>query len=179
LPLLPSGEKAGMRGGSCAALDWAWLYGVGWVARLLACGGLSCACRRPSSFSLLAQREGTKRNGLSSPPTLQALSVEVFWNRRGSSCSTDGHSAPSPLTEVRVWVSRVAALRSLQRDRTASFLLRGLCSSPSFRRRPESSHIGVRLSRRPTAPARRRFSPHRHFREALFNSRRAGQAGIH
>jgi hypothetical protein len=53
-------------------------FDVGWVARLLACGGLSDACRRPSSFSLLAQREGTKRNGLSSPPTLQALSVEAF-----------------------------------------------------------------------------------------------------
>jgi hypothetical protein len=44
--------------------------------RLLACGGLSGACRRPSSFSLLTQREGTKRNGLWSPPTLQALALE-------------------------------------------------------------------------------------------------------
>ena len=43
------------------------------VARLLTCGGLSDACRRPSYFSLLAQREVAKRNGLSSPPTLQAL----------------------------------------------------------------------------------------------------------
>jgi hypothetical protein len=82
-----------MRGGSCAALDWA--------ARLLACGGLSDACRRPSDFSLLAQREVAKRNGLWSPPTLQALSVEAFWNRRGSSCSTFGHTAPSPFTEGR------------------------------------------------------------------------------
>jgi hypothetical protein len=56
---------------------------------------------------------------LSSPPTLQALSVEAFWNRRDTSCSTFGHSAPSPLTEVRAGVSRVAALRSLQRNRTA------------------------------------------------------------
>jgi hypothetical protein len=46
------------------------------VARWLACGGLSDACRRPSSFSLRAQREGTKRNGLWSPPTLQALALE-------------------------------------------------------------------------------------------------------
>jgi hypothetical protein len=65
-----------MRGGSCDALHGAWLYGVGLVARWLACGGLSDACRRPSPFSLLAQREGTKRNGLSSPPTLQALALE-------------------------------------------------------------------------------------------------------
>ena len=80
-----------MRGGSCAILDW--------VARLLACGGLSDACRRPSSFSLLAQREVAKRNGLWSPPTLQALAVEVVWNRSDTSCSTDGHTAPSPFTE--------------------------------------------------------------------------------
>jgi hypothetical protein len=79
------------------------------VARLLTCGGLSLACRPASSFSLLAHatagsggerrsrpegrragcpesREGTKRNGLWSPPTLQALSVEAFWNRRDTSC---------------------------------------------------------------------------------------------
>jgi hypothetical protein len=87
------------------------------VARLLACGGLSDTCRRPSSFSLLAQREGTKRNGLSSPPTLQALAVEGFWNRRGSSCSTFGHAAPSPSTEARegAWM---VVLRLLPPDRT-------------------------------------------------------------
>jgi hypothetical protein len=54
--------------------SWGVIFGV--VARWLACGGLSDACRRPSYFSLLAQREVAKRNGLSSPPTLQALSVE-------------------------------------------------------------------------------------------------------
>jgi hypothetical protein len=41
------------------------------VAGLLVCGGHSSACRRPSHFSLLAQREVTKRNGLleSADPT--------------------------------------------------------------------------------------------------------------
>jgi hypothetical protein len=75
-------------------------FWIGLVARLLACGGLSLACRPASYFSLLAQREVAKRNGLWSPPTLQALSVEVFWNRRDTSCSTIGHTAPSPLTEA-------------------------------------------------------------------------------
>jgi hypothetical protein len=44
---------------------------LAWVASLLACGVLSSACRRPSHFSLLAQREVTKRNGLveSADPT--------------------------------------------------------------------------------------------------------------
>ena len=63
---------------------------------------------------------------LSSPPTLQALAVEVVWNRRGTSCSTFGHTAPSPFTEVREWLSWVAALRLFQRGRTAPFLLRDL-----------------------------------------------------
>jgi hypothetical protein len=53
-----------------------WFLVLALVARLLACGGLSCACRRPSYFSLRAQREVAKRNGLSSPPTLQALALE-------------------------------------------------------------------------------------------------------
>ena len=74
---------------------------IGLVARLLTCGGLSLACRPASYFSLLAQREVAKRNGLWSPPTLQALSVEAFWNRRDTSCSTFGHTAPSPSTEGR------------------------------------------------------------------------------
>jgi hypothetical protein len=112
-----------MRGGSCAALHL-FLYGL--VARLLACGGLSDACRRPSYFSLLAQREVAKRNGLWSPPTLQALLVKAFRNRRGSSCSTFGHTAPSPFTEGWAWVLRVAALRLLQRGRDVSCLPRGL-----------------------------------------------------
>jgi hypothetical protein len=89
---------------------------LGLVARLLTCGGLSGACRRLSYFSLLAQREVAKRNGPSSPPTLQALSVEVLWNRRGSSCSTHGHTAPSPLTEGGAWVSWVVALGLFWRD---------------------------------------------------------------
>jgi len=38
--------------------------GILFSAIWLACGGLSAACRRPSHFSLLAQREVTKRNGL-------------------------------------------------------------------------------------------------------------------
>jgi hypothetical protein len=44
---------------------------IGAIARWLACSGLSVACRRPSHFSLLAQREVTKRNGLfeSADPT--------------------------------------------------------------------------------------------------------------
>ena len=37
------------------------------LATWLACGGLSDAYRRPSHFSLLAQREVTKRNGLTQP----------------------------------------------------------------------------------------------------------------
>jgi hypothetical protein len=41
---------------------------------------------------------------LSSPPTLQALALEAFWNLRGSSCSTFGHTAPSPFTEGGAWV---------------------------------------------------------------------------
>jgi hypothetical protein len=48
-------------------------FGFGLVARWLACGGLSLACRPASHFSLRAQREVAKRNGLSSTPTLQAL----------------------------------------------------------------------------------------------------------
>ena len=96
--------------------------GFGWVARLLACGGLSLACRPASYFSLLAQREVAKRNGLWSPPTLQALALEVFWNRRDTSCSTFGHTAPSPFTEGGAWVSQLASLCSLQPGRTASSL---------------------------------------------------------
>jgi hypothetical protein len=63
-------------------------------------------------------REGTKRNGLSSPPTLQAMTLKAFWNRSGSSCYTHGHTAPSPSTEARVGLSQVVALSSPQRDRT-------------------------------------------------------------
>jgi hypothetical protein len=85
------------------------VFCIGWVARLLACGGLSDACRRPSYFSLLAQREVAKRNGLSSPPTLQALSLEAFWNRRDTSCSTFGHTAPSPFTEGGAGVSWIVS----------------------------------------------------------------------
>jgi hypothetical protein len=59
-------------------------------------------------------------------PTLQALAVEGFWNLRGSSCSTFGHTAPSPLTEVGAWVSLVAELRLLQLCRTAPLLPRGI-----------------------------------------------------
>jgi hypothetical protein len=112
--LLPFGEKVGMRGGSGATLSLGQGFGFsfGLVARWLACGGLSLACRPASSFSLLAQREGTKRNGLSSPPTLQALGLEAFWNLRGSSCSTHGHTAPSPSTEAREGVSWLAVLGS-------------------------------------------------------------------
>jgi hypothetical protein len=146
------------------------VFCIGWVARLLACGGLSDACRRPSSFSLLAHatagsggerrsrpegrraggpqsREGTKRNGLWSPPTLQAMSLEVFWNRRGSSCQTNGHTAPSPLTEAGEWVLLVVALRLLQRGRAASCLPRGSPPSPSFQRKLESSEALVRSTR--------------------------------
>ena len=119
--------------------------GVGLVARLLACGGLSLACRPASYFSLLAQREVAKRNGLWSPPTLQALAFEVVWNRRDTSCSTFGHSAPSPVTEVRAWVSwacggwPVPAWRALQSG--SIYCSRRhepsrLCSCSSSRRRP-------------------------------------------
>jgi hypothetical protein len=90
------------------------VFCVGLVARWLACGGLSDACRRPSSFSLLAQREGTKRNGLLNTPTLQALGLEVIGNRRFSSCSTDGHSAPYLDTEAREGLTQAVALRLLQ-----------------------------------------------------------------
>jgi hypothetical protein len=34
-------------------------------------------------------------------PTLQALALEAAWNRRFSSCSTDGHAAPYLDTEAR------------------------------------------------------------------------------
>jgi hypothetical protein len=138
-------------------------FGVGLVARLLTCGGLSLACRPASYFSLLAQREVAKRNGLWSPPTLQALGLEVVWNRRGSSCSTGGHTAPSPFTEGGAGVSWIvvsspaSAWRALQFG-VLDFCLRchepsrlRLC--PSSRRRPGSSDVSVRLSRRPTAPA--------------------------
>jgi hypothetical protein len=105
------------------------LFGVAhWfevVASLLACGGLSDACRRPSSFSLLAQREGTKRNGLWSPPTLQALSVEGLGTDRTLPVRPDGHTAPSPSTEAREGVSRRVALRSLPPGRTVRSGLAG------------------------------------------------------
>ena len=98
------------------------VFCVGLVARLLACGGLSDACRRPSSFSLLAHatagsggerrsrpegrragcpesREVTKRNGLFNTPGLQAGCFEVFG---ATSCLRDiryGHAAPYPEAE--------------------------------------------------------------------------------
>jgi hypothetical protein len=46
-------------------------------------------------------------------PTLQALALEVFWNRRDSSCSTDGHTAPYLDTEAREGLTQAAALRLL------------------------------------------------------------------
>jgi hypothetical protein len=70
LLLLPSGEKVGMRG-----------FMVGLVARLLACGGLSDACRRPSYFSLLAQREVAKRNGLIEPADPTSLGGRGVWEQ--------------------------------------------------------------------------------------------------
>jgi hypothetical protein len=54
------------------------------------------------------------------PPTLQALGLEAFWNRRFSSCSTDGHTAPYLDTEAREELTQAAALRLLQRGRIAS-----------------------------------------------------------
>ena len=109
---------------------------------------------------------------LSSPPTLQALALEVFWNRRDTSCSTFGHTAPSPFTEGWAWVSQLAVLRSLQRSRTAPFSLRGLCPSPSFRRRPESSDVGVRCREDSPLP----FPSFPRKRESIGGSTRAQHA---
>jgi hypothetical protein len=49
------------------------------------------------------------------PPTLQALALEVVGNRRFSSCSTDGHTAPYLGTEAREESMQAAALRLFQR----------------------------------------------------------------
>jgi hypothetical protein len=81
------------------------------VARLLACGGLSNACRRPSYLSLLAQRKVTQRNGLSGPPELQALALEGFGTGVVPSVRPGGHAASRPVTGARGRGSLVVALR--------------------------------------------------------------------
>jgi hypothetical protein len=53
------------------------------------------------------------------PPTLQALTLEAFWNRRFSSCSTDGHPAPYLDTEAREGATQAVALRPVQCRRIA------------------------------------------------------------
>jgi hypothetical protein len=53
-------------------------------------------------------------------PTLQALALEAVGNRRFSSCSTDGHTAPYLDTEAREVLTQAAVLRLLQRNRIAS-----------------------------------------------------------
>jgi hypothetical protein len=47
------------------------------------------------------------------PPTLQALAVEAFWNKRDSSCSTHGHTVPYLDTEAREEATQTTAPRSL------------------------------------------------------------------
>jgi hypothetical protein len=152
------------------------------IARLLACGGLSNACRRPSHLSLLAHatawsgseqrswpegrraepvpdlirecpesRKVTQRNGLSSPPTLQALTVEVSWNLRSSSCYTNGHTAPSPIIEAREWISLSAIPRFPQRRRKASFpplSLRPLTVIPAALNGRRAGQAGIQWSTR-------------------------------
>jgi hypothetical protein len=60
----------------CAGAGFLALAGiaVGW----LACRGLSSAYRRPSHFSLLAQRKVTKRNGLTRNP-MGLKEVTIAW----------------------------------------------------------------------------------------------------
>ena len=87
---------------------------------------------------------------LSSPPTLQALSVEALWNRRGSSCYTDGHSAPSPSTEAREGVSWLAVSSPAPVWRGFSSVFSVSCRAPddtlcfcsSFRHGPEALFNG-------------------------------------
>jgi hypothetical protein len=96
-------------------------------------------------------REVAKRNGLWSPPTLQVLTVDGSWNRRDTSCSTNGHTAPSPLTEggaggrgsPRLACSSVAenVTESLHSCPTL------YSPSPSFPRKRESSGGLVRSTR--------------------------------
>ncbi len=68
---------------------------------------VSVACRRPSHFSLLAQREVTKRNGLFNPPTLQASRVEDI----GSTLVDTWPYSDHPATYLETEEPKLAALR--------------------------------------------------------------------
>ena len=118
--LLPFGEKAGMRGGSCAALSWGhgfwfWFWFGREMARLRRAFG-----RLPAPESLLFA--GPKRRNQEKWPVEPAdptsLGARRGWNRQDTSCSTGGHTAPSPSTEAREGLSWLAVLRSLTPDRT-------------------------------------------------------------
>jgi hypothetical protein len=148
------------------------------VARLLTCGGLSLACRPASSFSLLAHatagsggerrsrpegrragcpesREGTKRNGLSSPPTLQALTLEGL----GTDRTLPVRPSATPRRRRSLRVGRgcrgLCRLRLLPCGGCFSAAFPSICCS----RCCEPSRFCLSSRRRP---------------EALFNRRRSG-----
>jgi hypothetical protein len=100
--LLPCGKKVGMRGGSCAGLDGAWFWLGRQVARLRRAFG-----RLPAPEFLLFA--GPKRRNQEKWPVEPAdptsLGARGVGNRQDTSCSTVGHTAPSPFTEGGAGVS--------------------------------------------------------------------------
>ena len=83
------------------------------------------------------------------PPTLQALAVKGCWNRRDSSCYTNGHAAPSPDTEAREGLL-LRAMHGLLRCGSGHGVFT-LATHPIWRA----------VSNRPTAAVRGSFIPSR------------------
>jgi hypothetical protein len=111
--LLPFGEKVGMRGGSCAVLHF-----LDWLGRQVARLRRAFAGLPASEFLLFA---GPKRRNQEKWPVEPADPTSPVGrgvgNRQGTSCSTGGHTAPSPFTEAREGLPRMVALRLLPPDR--------------------------------------------------------------
>jgi hypothetical protein len=94
--LLPSGEKVGMRGGSCAALSlghgfWFWFGRE--IARLR-----RAFVRLPAPESLLfaGPKRRNQEKGPVEPADPTSLGARGVGNRQDTSCSTGGHTAPCP-----------------------------------------------------------------------------------
>jgi hypothetical protein len=140
--LLPFGEKVGMRGGSGAALSWGHgFWSWFWFGREMARLRRAFAGLPASEFLFFAgprhRRErwrtakparraegrmpGVKRRNQEKWPVEPADPTSPVGrgvgNRQDTSCSTGGHTAPSPFTEAREGVPRMVALRSLPPDR--------------------------------------------------------------
>jgi hypothetical protein len=100
------------------------------VATGLACGGLSDACRRPSHFSLLAQREVTKRNGLTQPGGGEACKTTpcLLVRYSQSHCRRYAASARWP-KQVTAWL---AAHRQTAASRIAHVIATSSCHAHSL-----------------------------------------------